>query len=96
VIRDAKHRLCRFLQRDGLFSKPRGCHQAIRLRATGRYSLAKHRLDWQVRTGKKLGRGKYTVIATAADQSGNVERKTTRRNRRVFRVKSSPHSSAQR
>jgi hypothetical protein len=87
VIRDAKHRKCRFLGRDGLFSKPRGCKHPIRLRAVGRYSLARHRLDWTVRTHRKLGRGKYTVIATAADQSGNVERKTTKKNRKVLRVK---------
>jgi hypothetical protein len=81
-------RKCRFLQRDNRFSKRRSCSKPIRLRARGKYSLKRLKLEWSfVAKRVKLGRGTYVARAYGADQSGNVESRRTRRNTKEFRVR---------
>jgi hypothetical protein len=81
-------RKCRFLQRDNKLSKRRSCSKPIRLRAKGKYSLKRLKLEWSF-TGKRLRlpRGTYQVRAYGADQSGNVESRRTKRNSKTFKVR---------
>ncbi|MEA2473312.1 MAG: hypothetical protein QOE06_1227, partial [Thermoleophilaceae bacterium] len=78
---------CRFLGTDNRLSKPRSCSKPIRLRTKGKYSLKRLKLEWSFATKTKLPRGTYLVRAYGADQSGNVEKKTTRRNSKTFSVR---------
>ncbi|HEX8742580.1 MAG TPA: S8 family serine peptidase [Thermoleophilaceae bacterium] len=81
-------RKCRFLGPDNRFGKRRSCSKPVRLRTKGKYSLKRLKLEWSFTAKRvKLGRGRYVVRAYGADQSGNVERKTTRRNSKEFRVR---------
>ena len=81
-------RKCRFLQRDNKFTKRRSCKKPVRLRAKGKYSLKRLKLEWSFTAKRvKLPRGRYAVRAYGADQSGNVERKTTRRNSKNFTIR---------
>ena len=76
---------CRFLQRDGTFTKKQSCKQPIRIRTHGKYSLATRTVSWSYRPHGKLPAGTYMVNARGVDQSGNVEQTATSRNRRTFR-----------
>ena len=79
---------CQFLGRDNRFSKPRKCSKPIRLRTKGKYNLKKLKIEWAFTAKKvKLSRGTYYVRASGADQSGNVEKRVTRRNSKSFRVR---------
>jgi hypothetical protein len=78
---------CRFLGADGKLSKRRSCSKPIRLRTKGKYSLKRLKLEWSFKTKVRLPKGTYLVRAYGADQSGNVEHKTTRRNTKTFRVR---------
>jgi hypothetical protein len=76
------------MQASNRFTKRRKCTHAVRLRTKGKFSVAKLKLEWSfVAKRLKLGRGTYVVRAYGADQSGNVERKRTRRNTKTFRVR---------
>jgi hypothetical protein len=79
---------CVFLQASKRFTGRRKCSRAVRLRTRGKFSVAKLKIEWSF-VAKKLGlkRGTYVVRAYGADQSGNVERKRTRRNTKTFRVR---------
>jgi hypothetical protein len=60
----------------------------VRLRAKGKYSLKRLKLEWSFTAKRvKLPRGRYLVRAYGADQSGNVERKTTRRNSKTLTIR---------
>jgi hypothetical protein len=78
---------CSWLEPTGSFGKPRGCGSPTFHAARLKYVYAKRRATWRFHTGVKLHRGKYLVMARAVDQSGNVETRFTRRNRKMFRVK---------
>jgi hypothetical protein len=87
-------KLCRWLRRDYTFGPKRSCRQPIFLLAKGTYSLAKHRLDWRLPTGRKLAPGTYGVGAIGVDQSGNIESRLTKQNVQKFTVKKSSRRSA--
>jgi hypothetical protein len=78
---------CRFLQRDGTFTKKQSCKQPIRIRTHGKYSLATRTVSWSYRPHGKLPAGTFIVNARGVDQSGNVEQTATSRNRRTFTLK---------
>ena len=80
-------RQCRFLQLDRLFGHKQSCRRQTKLRAVGRYSLKTHTLTWKLFTKAKIPNGRYVVIARGVDQSGNVETKVTKQNRKSFRLK---------
>jgi hypothetical protein len=86
--------LCHFLGRDGKYGPKRSCSKPIRLRAKGVYSLKTHTITWSLPTGKTLGPGRYHISARAVDQSGNVEKATTTKNRRLFDVKKQKRRSS--
>jgi len=80
-------RQCRFLQLDRLFGHKQSCRRQTKLRAVGKYSLKTHTLTWRFFTKAKIPNGRYVVIARGVDQSGNVETKVTKQNRKSFRLK---------
>ena len=91
IARKLGPRICTFLERDGKFSPPRSCSKPIYLRAKGKYSAKFHRLVWIYRKKVKLKPGTYLIADHAVDQSGNVEIKLTKRNRKVIRLRKHPH-----
>jgi hypothetical protein len=58
------------------------------LPATVKYTYSTRRAHWRFHTDAGLRPGHYLVLARAVDQSGNVETRYTRRNRKAFRVES--------
>jgi hypothetical protein len=88
---------CRYLERDRKLGSTRSCKLYTLLRASGRYSLAGHRIDWTLPVGHKLPPGSYEVHAVGIDQSGNLEKGRTKANDASFSLKkSSRRSSGQR
>ena len=83
--------MCSFLQRSGRFSRPQSCFKPIFVRASGKYSLKYRRLVWRFHRKVKLKYGTYVLSDHAIDQSGNVELKATRRNRKVIRLRRHRH-----
>jgi hypothetical protein len=80
-------RKCRFLTRANRLSKRRSCSKPVRLRTKGKYSPGRLKLEWSFTAKRvKLPRGRYVARAYGADQSGNVERKVTRRNTKRFTI----------
>ncbi|MDQ3933980.1 MAG: S8 family serine peptidase [Actinomycetota bacterium] len=80
-------RRCRFVQSDGRLSSRRKCGRPIKLRAKGRYNLKTRKLEWTLKKTVKIPRGRYRLRATATDQSGNLERRISRKNARSFSVR---------
>jgi hypothetical protein len=80
-------RKCRFLQSNNRLGKRRSCSKPVRLRTKGKYSLKRLKLEWSYKAKLGLPRGTYLVRAFGADQSGNVERRVTKRNSKTFRVR---------
>ncbi|MBV9213874.1 MAG: hypothetical protein JOZ25_09545 [Actinobacteria bacterium] len=91
IARAVSHHRCRFLQPNGTFTRARSCSKPVYLRATGAYSLKYRRLRWVLKRKLKLKYGRYIVTSRAVDQSGNVEKKTTKRNRLVFKLRKHHH-----
>jgi hypothetical protein len=81
------HGGCRWLTPSRKFGRRRGCGRPAFFAARGTYSRATKRLTWSFHTSLKLPPGDYVAIARAVDQSGNVETRFTKRNRKEFRVK---------
>src|SRR5947208_10310187 len=99
VVTIAKHEdgRCRYLERDRRLGSTRSCRLYTLLRASGKYSLARHRIDWTLPVGHKLPPGSYQVVAAGVDQSGNIEHAGAKSNRKSFTLKkSSRRSSGQR
>ena len=86
IARQVAHHKCRWLQPDNTFSRARSCKRPTNLRARGTYSLKKHKLVWSYHTPTHFSPGTYLVQAHAVDQSGNVEHRVTRLNRKVMKV----------
>ena len=78
---------CRYVGTDGRLTRPRKCSRAIKLRAKGRYNLKTRKLEWTLKKKVKIPRGRYRLRATATDQSGNLERRVSRKNARSFSVR---------
>ena len=91
VARPLGRGMCSFLQRSGRFSRPQSCFKPIFVRASGKYSLKYRRLVWRFHRKVKLKYGTYVLSDHAIDQSGNVELKATRRNRKVIRLRRHRH-----
>ena len=70
---------CSFLLSNGKFSRRRSCSNRVLLRAKGA------RL-WHLHSKKRLGKGKYRVVATAVDPSGNHEKPAKHRNTVVLTI----------
>jgi len=65
---------CRFMSSKGRFGRLRPC-------ARTSYVAARGTTSWSLRVPRRLPRGRYIVWSRATDQSGNVERKSAKRNR---------------
>jgi hypothetical protein len=70
---------CRFLQRDGKFTKRRSCRRGVLLPAKGTKK-------WTFSFKKRLPRGSYRLVVRAKDRAGNKE-KPSRRNTISFKVR---------
>jgi hypothetical protein len=75
---------CRFLQADGRLTKRRKCSRVIKLRAKGKVDKRTGKVVWSFKKKVKLPRGRYRLRVTAADESGNLERRVSRKNARSF------------
>jgi hypothetical protein len=80
VARRAGKGHCRFLEPDGEFGEVRSCGLRTYLPADG----AKR---WRFHTPWEPQRGRYVVFSQAVDEVGNVETKTSGRNRARFRIR---------
>jgi hypothetical protein len=78
---------CRFLGSDNKLTARRKCNRPIKLRVRGKYSLKKLKLEWSYKTKAKLPRGRYVIRATGSDQSGNREKRESKKNVRPFTVR---------
>lgn len=78
VARHVADKLCRFLQDDRKFSKPRDCAKTSYLDATGTSS-------WSLKLPILL-RGRYTIWTRGIDAAGNIELKNRGRNLLVVRI----------
>ena len=78
---------CRFVQANGRLSKRRKCSRPIKLRTKGKYNRRTGKLEWSLKAPVKLPRGRYRLRATAADESGNLERRVSRKNARSFSLR---------
>ena len=74
-------RRCRFA-RGGRFGALGSCRRPVWLRARG-----SRRWRATLRFRHRLPRGRYLVVVRSVDRAGNVEHRTSRRNRRVVRVR---------
>ena len=79
-VRRRAGRRCRFLRPDGRLSRRRACRRRVWLRARGG---SRFRLKMPAR----LPRGSYRIASRAVDARGNPERRRTRRNSVVLRVR---------
>jgi hypothetical protein len=77
-------RRCRYLKADGRLSERRKCSRAIKLRAKGKVDRRTGKLVWSFKKSVKVPRGRYRLRVTAADASGNLERRVSRKNARSF------------
>jgi hypothetical protein len=81
------HDRCRYLKRNGRFTRNRSCHRGYYIRARGKGR-------WKLSVRRRLRRGRYEVRARAFDSVGNKEtgrtkRNTTRRRKRRKRLQTS-------
>ncbi|MEA2349634.1 MAG: hypothetical protein QOG86_575, partial [Thermoleophilaceae bacterium] len=75
-----KGKRCRFLRKDGTFTKTRACKRRVLLRAKGR----RH---WKFHAKRKLPKGRYRITAAARDVAGHLEKPVFGRNTVKFRVR---------
>ena len=80
-------RRCRFLQANGRLSARRRCSRPIKLRTKARFDKRQRKVVWSLKKAVKIPRGRYRLRVTAADQSGNLERRVSRKNARSFSVR---------
>ncbi|HEX8052870.1 MAG TPA: S8 family serine peptidase [Thermoleophilaceae bacterium] len=78
---------CRFVKSDGRLSARRKCGQPIKLRTKAKFDKKTRKVSWSLKKALKIPRGRYRLRVTAADQSGNLERRTSRKNARSFSVR---------
>jgi hypothetical protein len=71
---------CRFLKRNGKFTKPRGCAKRLQLKAKGTKR-------WSFTTPVRLPKGKYRITASSVDRAGNREKPVLGRNTIKFKVR---------
>jgi Prolyl oligopeptidase family len=76
----SKRGKCRFMSSKGRFGAVRSCSRTTYVGARGTAA-------WSLRMPRTLARGRYIVWSRATDQSGNVERKSSKRNRLRFTVR---------
>jgi hypothetical protein len=87
AISKREGRRCRFVKANGRLSQPRKCGQPIKLRTKAKYDKRTRKVSWSLKKALKVPRGRYRLRVTAADQSGNLERRTSRKNSRSFSVR---------
>ncbi|HEX8647886.1 MAG TPA: hypothetical protein VF715_13375 [Thermoleophilaceae bacterium] len=80
-------RKCRFVEATGRLGKRRSCGRPTKLRAKGRYNLKTRKIEWTLKRTVKIPRGRYRLRVTGVDQSGNLERRVSRKNSRSFSVR---------
>ena len=73
IAREARGRLCRFLQPSGRFAAPRSCHRTSYLTAFGT-------THWRLGVRVNVQRGRYKFWSRAIDGAGNIEPKNRRVN----------------
>lgn len=77
IYRPAAHRRCRFLRRNGTFTRPRSCYQPIEYLASGT-------THWRLRLRIRIPPGSYLVRSDAVDGYGRHQRHTAASVKRVF------------
>jgi hypothetical protein len=78
---------CRHLATNGRLGKRTKCSRAVKLRAKVKYDKKAKKFTWSFKKSVKLPRGRYRLRVTAADQSGNLERRVSRKNARSFSLR---------
>jgi hypothetical protein len=86
IYKRASHGHCRFLRRDGTFTRPRSCYRPIEFRASGR-------TRWHLRLRIRIPPGVYIVRSDAVDGYGRHQRHTRASMKRVT-VSAPPSRSA--
>jgi hypothetical protein len=71
---------CRFLKKDGTFTKARSCQKRLQMRAKGTKK-------WHFDTSGAVPDGKYRITASAVDRAGNREKPVFGRNTVKFRAR---------
>jgi hypothetical protein len=84
---------CRWLEPTGEFGRRRSCGRPTFHAARTAYRYPSRVASWRFRPGVRLTRGRYLAMARGVDQSGNVETRFTKRNRKAFRVKARVESA---
>ena len=80
-------RRCRHMQASGRLGRRTKCSRTIKLRAKAKYDKRARKWSWSFRKSVKLPRGRYRIRVTASDQSGNLERRVSRKNARTLTVR---------
>jgi hypothetical protein len=73
-------RLCRFLRRNGTFTRAQSCRHGLYLRARGT-------AHWTLRLSHPLAPGRYQLFVRGVDAAGHVERRASRHNFLALRVR---------
>lgn len=71
---------CRFLKKNGRFTRARGCSKRLQMRAKGARK-------WSFTTSSPVPDGKYRITASAVDRAGNAEKPVFGRNTVKFRAR---------
>ena len=79
-VRSHRRDRCRYLKKNGRFTRVTSCHK-------GRYLRARGAARWRFKLRHRLPAGRYEIRARARDRAGNRERGRTRANSKRFRIR---------